>query len=155
MKLGTNFCSTRKKYCGREGNNITSACAVTYTVIGAANVYKNVHCRKNDIQSLKVKMSELKIQAPLARIEDWPEFNDFQNSEDFENSNKDSFSSPETNENSFVDSSFSDAFSTSLEDLVNTFDEKITKCFYNYEENVEQLAPVQVRTQDEIMNECQ
>lgn len=102
-----------------------------------------------------MKMSELKIQAPLARIEDWPEFNDFQNSEDFENSNKDSFSSPETNENSFVDSSFSDAFSTSLEDLVNTFDEKITKCFYNYEENVEQLAPVQVRSQDEIMNECQ
>lgn len=102
-----------------------------------------------------MKMSELKIQAPLARIEDWPEFNELQSSEDFENSNKDSFSSPETNENSFVDSSFSDAFSTSLEDLVNTFDEKITKCFYNYEENVEQLAPVQVRSQDEIMNECQ
>ncbi|XP_054715358.1 fasciculation and elongation protein zeta-2-like [Uloborus diversus] len=100
-------------------------------------------------------MAELKIQAPLAYIEDWPEFNDFQNSEDVENSNKDSFSSPETNENSFMDSSFSDAFSTSLEDLVNTFDEKITKCFYNYEENVEKLAPVQVRNQEEIMNECQ
>lgn len=100
-------------------------------------------------------MSELKIQAPLARIEDWAEFNDYQCSEDFENSNKDSFSSPETNENSFVDSSFSDAFSTSLEDLVNTFDDKITKCFYNYEENVEKLAPVQVRNQEEIMNECQ
>ncbi|KFM59160.1 Fasciculation and elongation protein zeta-2, partial [Stegodyphus mimosarum] len=100
-------------------------------------------------------MAELKIQAPLARIEDWPDFNDFQNSEDYENSNKDSFSSPEANENSFMDSSFSDAFSTSLEDLVNTFDDKITKCFYNYEENVEKLAPVQVRSQDEIMNECQ
>ncbi|GBM97582.1 Fasciculation and elongation protein zeta-2 [Araneus ventricosus] len=100
-------------------------------------------------------MSELKIQAPLARIEDWAEFSDYQCSEDFENSNKDSFSSPETNENSFVDSSFSDAFSTSLEDLVNTFDDKITKCFYNYEENVEKLAPVQVRNQEEIMNECQ
>ncbi|XP_015918540.1 fasciculation and elongation protein zeta-2 [Parasteatoda tepidariorum] len=98
-------------------------------------------------------MSELKIQAPLARIEDWAEFNDY--SGDFENSNKDSFSSPEANENSFVDSSFSDAFSTSLEDLVNTFDDKITKCLHNYEENVEKLAPVQVRNQDEVMNECQ
>lgn len=104
-------------------------------------------------------MAELKIQAPLARIEDWADFNDFQSCDDYENSNKssnkESFSSPEANENSFMDSSFSDAFSTSLEDLVNTFDEKITNCFYDYEENVEKLAPVQVRNQDEIMNECQ
>ncbi|XP_061395661.1 fasciculation and elongation protein zeta-2 [Musca vetustissima] len=50
---------------------------------------------------------------------------------------------------------FSEAFGGSLEDLVNTFDEKITKCFGNFEENVEALAPVQVRSQDEIMNECQ
>ncbi|KAG8182342.1 hypothetical protein JTE90_028186 [Oedothorax gibbosus] len=103
-------------------------------------------------------MAELKIQAPLARIEDWAEFNDFQSCDDYENSNstKESFSSPsEANENSFMDSSFSDAFSESLEDLVNTFDEKITNCFYDYEENVEKLAPVQVRNQEEIMNECQ
>ena len=46
-------------------------------------------------------------------------------------------------------------FSGSLEDLVNTFDEKITKCFGNYEQSVEELAPVQVRSQEEIMNECQ
>lgn len=50
---------------------------------------------------------------------------------------------------------FGEAFGGSLEDLVNTFDEKITKCFGNFEENVEALAPVQVRSQDEIMNECQ
>lgn len=50
---------------------------------------------------------------------------------------------------------FTETFSGSLEDLVNTFDDKITKCFGNYEENVENLAPVQVRTQEEIMNECQ
>ncbi|XP_055375062.1 fasciculation and elongation protein zeta-2 isoform X2 [Condylostylus longicornis] len=50
---------------------------------------------------------------------------------------------------------FTETFSGSLEDLVNTFDEKITKCFGNYEENVEELAPVQVRSQEEIMNECQ
>ncbi|XP_004523622.1 fasciculation and elongation protein zeta-2 isoform X1 [Ceratitis capitata] len=50
---------------------------------------------------------------------------------------------------------FSETFGGSLEDLVNTFDEKITKCFGNFEENVEDLAPVQVRSQEEIMNECQ
>ena len=46
-------------------------------------------------------------------------------------------------------------FSGSLEDLVNTFDEKITSCFRDYGTNVESLAPVQVRSQEEIMNECQ
>ncbi|XP_017034843.1 fasciculation and elongation protein zeta-2 isoform X1 [Drosophila kikkawai] len=50
---------------------------------------------------------------------------------------------------------FTETFGGSLEDLVNTFDEKITKCFGNYEANVEELAPVQVRSQEEIMNECQ
>lgn len=50
---------------------------------------------------------------------------------------------------------FTETFSGSLEDLVNTFDEKITKCFGNYEESVEKLAPVQVRSQEEIMSECQ
>lgn len=50
---------------------------------------------------------------------------------------------------------FAEGFTGSLEDLVNTFDEKITKCFGNYEQSVEELAPVQVRSQDEIMSECQ
>lgn len=54
-----------------------------------------------------------------------------------------------------VADNFTETFSGSLEDLVNTFDEKITKCFGNYEESVEKLAPVQIRTQEEIMNECQ
>lgn len=53
------------------------------------------------------------------------------------------------------DTNFAEAFTGSLEDLVNTFDEKITKCFGNYEQSVEELAPVQVRSQEEIMNECQ
>jgi len=42
-----------------------------------------------------------------------------------------------------------------LEDLVNTFDEKITKCFSNLQEDVEEMAPVQVRSQEEIMSDCQ
>ena len=68
------------------------------------------------------------------------------------------YSSTERSGPSAVDNfnEFNDVnFSGSLEDLVNTFDEKITKCFCNYEENVEKFAPVQVRTQEEIMNDCQ
>ena len=42
----------------------------------------------------------------------------------------------------------------SLEDLVNTFDDKITKCFRDLDENVETLAPVQIRSQDDVINEC-
>lgn len=58
------------------------------------------------------------------------------------------------NNNVLVDN-FDETVSGSLEDLVNTFDEKITRCFCNYQESVEKLAPVQVRSQEEIMNECQ
>jgi len=43
----------------------------------------------------------------------------------------------------------------SLEDLVSTFDEKLTMCFADYQEQVDKIAPVQVRSQEEIMNECQ
>lgn len=50
---------------------------------------------------------------------------------------------------------FAETFTGSLEDLVHNFDDKITKCFGNYEQSVEDLAPVQVRSQDEIMSECQ
>lgn len=53
------------------------------------------------------------------------------------------------------DGVFTDTFSGSLEDLVNTFDEKITKCFNNLDETTEKLAPVQMRTQEELMNDCQ
>lgn len=115
-----------------------------------------------------VKMAELKVEAPLARTEEWSDFSDFQSSEDVENSNASTKSTPTTessvgsggngvaaNDNSFADCNFSETFSNSLEDLVNTFDDKITKCFCDYDENVEKLAPVQIRTQEEILNECQ
>ncbi|XP_037272139.2 fasciculation and elongation protein Unc-76 isoform X3 [Rhipicephalus microplus] len=118
-----------------------------------------------------VKMAELKVEAPLARTEEWSDFSDFQSSEDVENSNATSNKSTPSsitdggtnngvnqasnNDNSFADCNFSETFSNSLEDLVNTFDDKITKCFCDYDENVEKLAPVQIRTQEEILNECQ
>lgn len=48
-----------------------------------------------------------------------------------------------------------DSVTGSLEDLVNSFDEKLTMCFHDYQEQVDKIAPVQVRSQEEIMNECQ
>jgi len=47
------------------------------------------------------------------------------------------------------------SLSTSLEDLVNTFDDQITKCFRDMDQNVESLAPVQIRNQDDIISESQ
>lgn len=38
----------------------------------------------------------------------------------------------------------------SLEDLVNTFDDKVTKCFRDYDEQAEEIAPVQVRSEAEL-----
>uniref|UniRef100_A0A1I7XII6 FEZ-like protein n=1 Tax=Heterorhabditis bacteriophora TaxID=37862 RepID=A0A1I7XII6_HETBA len=45
--------------------------------------------------------------------------------------------------------------SGSLEDLVGNFDEKISTCLKNPEVGTEDIAPVQVRTQDEVMSENQ
>jgi len=49
----------------------------------------------------------------------------------------------------------SDSLTGSLEDLVSSFDEKLSVCFQDYQEQVDKIAPVQVRSQEEIMNECQ
>uniref|UniRef100_A0A5S6QVV5 Fasciculation and elongation protein zeta-2 n=1 Tax=Trichuris muris TaxID=70415 RepID=A0A5S6QVV5_TRIMR len=51
--------------------------------------------------------------------------------------------------------SFHDGFSDSLEDLVSHFDRKITECLKDYKESTNTIAPVQVRTQEEAMNESQ
>ncbi|XP_011688624.1 PREDICTED: fasciculation and elongation protein zeta-2 [Wasmannia auropunctata] len=114
------------------------------------------------------KIAELKFEAPLARFEE-------EDTASLKNMNllteqlldaslDTSFSEncnanepPTTHENGtdiLQEGTFS-PFSGSLEDLVNTFDEKITSCFRDYGTDVESLAPVQVRTQEEIMNECQ
>ena len=37
-----------------------------------------------------------------------------------------------------------DSLNGSLEDLVNSFDEKLTMCFQDYQEQVDKIAPVQV-----------
>ncbi|XP_003367699.1 conserved hypothetical protein [Trichinella spiralis] len=49
--------------------------------------------------------------------------------------------------------SFQDSFSDSLEDLVSHFDKKISDCLKNFNENTDNIAPVQMRSQDEVMNE--
>ena len=43
----------------------------------------------------------------------------------------------------------------SLEDLVEHFDEKISNCFKNLDQGTDDVAPVQLRTHDEIMSESQ
>lgn len=52
---------------------------------------------------------------------------------------------------------FDERFSDSIEDLVNCFDQKISNCFkpQNYTRKTEDIAPVQVRSEEEIMEECQ
>ncbi|XP_054263931.1 fasciculation and elongation protein zeta-2 [Macrosteles quadrilineatus] len=125
------------------------------------------------------KMAELKFEAPLAQFEETDEWGvtEFHHSKPTVEDNvleEDANSNPispemtseleldnapcvtlDTASVSSVADNFTETFSGSLEDLVNTFDDKITKCFCNYDESVEKLAPVQVRSQEEIMNECQ
>lgn len=48
-----------------------------------------------------------------------------------------------------------EAFSGSLEDLVSTFDDKIIKCFRNFAEQAEIIAPVQVRSQEDLNRDSQ
>lgn len=120
-------------------------------------------------------MSEMSGEAPLAQLtEDWGDFVDFQtsdsNTQDDEVNKNSSHQStqctqtgsrPGTADNGTVDNAFSDNnfmegfMAGSLEDLVNSFDEKITNCFCDYDEEVESLAPVQVRSQEEVINDCQ
>ncbi|VDO37789.1 unnamed protein product [Onchocerca flexuosa] len=58
-------------------------------------------------------------------------------------------------ENNFDENFDVENLSGSLEDLVGTFDQKISHCFKNLNETTEEIAPIQVRSQDEIMSESQ
>ena len=107
-------------------------------------------------------MAEFSAEAPLARFEaeDWVEYSDFQAANcDNGNSNNTVCVNKVLDNVKKVDSNmadnFAEAFTGSLEDLVNTFDDKITKCFRDLDQNVETLAPVQIRNQDDIINESQ
>lgn len=102
-----------------------------------------------------MKMAELHFEAPLAKFEneELAEYSDFQGvSETSSLLNTDMSTAHEESEHS---ENFAETVSESLEDLVNTFDEKITKCFCNFEDKVDHIAPVQVRTQEEVVKDCQ
>ncbi|XP_057330310.1 fasciculation and elongation protein zeta-2 isoform X3 [Microplitis mediator] len=117
------------------------------------------------------KISELKFEAPLARFEEEDTATlknmnlltveqlldasmDINYGENC-NANEPTHETTTTTTTDILQEGTFSPFSGSLEDLVNTFDEKITSCFRDYATDVETLAPVQVRTQEEIMNECQ
>lgn len=126
-------------------------------------------------------MAELSAEAPLAPSEEWGDFSDFQQAENIcDNGNEPSSSSSSSSTTTvtqqlknktldnvkrmeasnmavdqFGETGGSFSLSSSLEDLVNTFDDKITKCFRDMDQNVESLAPVQIRNQDDIINESQ
>lgn len=99
-------------------------------------------------------MAELKFEAPLANFEgeEWNDFNEFQGAGKASPVKSDK--SDDRNENSLMDN-FNETISTSLEDLVNTFDEKLTKCFKNHQVKAETNSNQSIKTQEEIINDCQ
>lgn len=106
-----------------------------------------------------MRMSDLAVDAPLAAVEDDID-GDYQGVANL-------VASLDSKNNNNLDTlkgsikvlsemeTFGEPFTGSLEDLVSNFDEKIAQCLKNLDENTEQIAPVQVRTQEEIMNESQ
>ena len=105
------------------------------------------------MREVLVKMSgiELRVEAPLAMSE----------SEEFEDlnmaNNNGGWSRIDNDANvhtSESDNNFGETFSGSLEDLVSTFDEKVTNCLKDFQETTENIAPVQRRLEDETIAEC-
>ena len=105
-------------------------------------------------------MAELQFEAPLATFEteEWNDFNDFQTATSEETKmldNENNGSSEKSEQGATENFGVSETISGSLQDLVQSLDEKITNCFCNYEEKVEKFAPVQIRSKEEIMTDCQ
>ena len=132
---------------------------------------------KRDDPTERCNMTELRYDAPLATFDgdEWSEFLDDDDDEadavggrDPDVQYADSLptggierrpgdeqdsggSSPRTRGDGFGD----DTFSGSLEDLVSCFDENVRRCFRNYSEDTEFIAPVQIRTHEEVLHESQ
>ena len=121
-------------------------------------------------------MAELSAEAPLAPSEEWSDFSDViqQVGDNGNGPTAGSTTSTPRRVNKALDnvkkmeqlsSNMADQYgetgselaslSTSLEDLVNMFDDQITNCFRDLDQTTEQLAPVQIRNQDDIINESQ
>lgn len=103
-------------------------------------------------------MAELQFEAPLATFEteEWNDFNDFQTAMNAENNKTDKQVEEKNDKNEQQSDNFgvNDTFSGSLQDLVKSLDEKIANCFCNYDTNVEKIAPVQIRSKDDLTTHC-
>ncbi|WAR18220.1 FEZ1-like protein [Mya arenaria] len=89
-------------------------------------------------------MAELQFEAPLASFEteEWNDFNDFQSVMNADSHKQNvPLKHSEEKKTEGASDNFGETFSGSLSDLVKSLDEKITNCFCNYDDNVEQIAP--------------
>ena len=96
---------------------------------------------------IKMNSGELKVDVPLASIEsdceDPGDGNSAMNTPS-KRDNKLTANKPKPKLSS-LNIEGGDSVTGSLEDLVNSFDEKLTMCFQDYQEQVDKIAPVQVR----------
>jgi len=106
-------------------------------------------------------MAELTVGAPLAGAEDEDDWGDFpEDATNTEQINGHSESDIDHGKVPSIDFSFMDSFlergdSGSLENLVNTFDKTLSECFCGTSvKDVSKIAPQQVRSQEEIVNDC-
>lgn len=88
-------------------------------------------------------------------VEEWPsEFIDYRSPttmDDMLNSNGENFPVLSSKEEISPDNFCEMKTSSSIEDLVNNFEEKLAVCFRNYDYDTERFAPVQVLTKEELM----
>ncbi len=94
---------------------------------------------------------DCEIEAPLCDldIEEWLEA--FEDDQDFSKQTKSK--NEQALFSNLVDSI---EIANSLEDLVKTFDQNVKKCLSTYKDiDIGQLAPVQVRSQEQLINESQ
>jgi hypothetical protein len=122
------------------------------------------------------KMLDEELSAPIANnadLEDWLDFimtnndsNETKLNSNFNNNNSNQSTSTNTtnstnfnkNRNNNKNSNLTDCIDmcNSLEDLVKTFDQNVKVCLTNYKDiDVGQMAPVQVRSQEDIINDSQ
>ena len=109
-----------------------------------------MHLIDNNGRNSKKKSISLddELNVPIANL-DLEEWFDSINSNDEE-----PIRSNETNKQSNLTDSIS--LCSSLEDLVKSFDKNVKECLINYKDiDIGQLAPVQVRSQEEILNDSQ
>jgi hypothetical protein len=127
-------------------SNSKSKHANTNTNIASDSIHSN------KIHDYPVNFDK-ELNAPIFKL-DMEEWIDMFNEESHSN---DEYEKNENKENSSSSNLIESVeICSSLEDLVKTFDQNVKKCLSNYKDiDIGQLAPVQVRTQEQLMNESQ